>query len=93
WYTSNGAEGEEPPDAVKRLYELHEGRVAAAPASDEDKVLNAEIYQIHHDNIYIFNIAEQVRYALVTNAKLGNVPSGGQAIAANNSGEQFFYRE
>ncbi|MCB0185258.1 MAG: hypothetical protein KDE31_13380, partial [Caldilineaceae bacterium] len=68
WYTSNGAEGEEPPDAVKRLYELHEGRVAAAPASEEDKALNAEIYQIHHDNIYIFNIAEKVRYALVTNA-------------------------
>ena len=37
-------------------------------------------------------LAEQVRYALVTNADLGNVPHGGQAIGGNNSGEQFFYR-
>ncbi len=93
WYTSNGAEGEEPPAPVLRLYELHEGRIAVAPASEEDKALTDEIYQIHHDNIYFFNIAEQVRYALITNSKLGNVPSGGQAIAANNSGEEFFYRE
>ena len=93
WYNSNGKEGEEPPDAVKRIYELHEGRIAAAPASAEDKTLTDEIYQIHHDNLYIFNIVEQVRYALITNAKLGNVPSGGQAIGANNSGEQFFFKE
>lgn len=93
WYKSNGEEGEEPPEAVQRIYELHEGRVAAVPASDEDKALTEELYQIHYDNIYVFNIAEEVRYALVTNANLGNVPSGGQAIGANNSGEQFFYRQ
>lgn len=93
WYRSNGEEGEEPPAEVKRIFELHEGRIAAAPASEEDKALADELYQIHYDNIYVFNIAEQVRYALVTNAKLGNVPSGGQAIGANNSGEQFFYKE
>jgi len=93
WYTSSGAEGEEPPEAVQRIYELHEGRIAAAPASEEDSVLTEEIYQIHYDNLNILNIAEQVRYALVTNSNLGNVPSGGQAIGANNSGEQFFYRE
>lgn len=93
WYRTNGAEGEEPPEPIKRIYELHEGRIAVPPASAEDKALTDEIYQIHYDNLYVFNIVEEVRYALVTNAKLGNVPSGGQAIAANNSGEQFFYRE
>ncbi len=93
WYGSNGKEGEEPPDTVKRLYELQQGRIATAPASDEDKALTDEIYQIHRDNLYILNIVENVRYALVTNAKLGNVPSGGQAIGINNSGEQFFYKE
>lgn len=93
WYTSSGADGEEPPAEVQRLYELQEGRIKAVPGTDEDKDLYAEIFQIHHDNIYVFNIAEKVRYALVTNAKLGNVPSVGQAIGANNSGEQFFYTE
>jgi peptide/nickel transport system substrate-binding protein len=93
WYNTSGAEGEEPPDPVKRIYELQKGRIQAVPGSDEDKALYAEIFQIHHDNIYIFNIAEKVRYALITNSKLGNVPIGGQAIGGNNSGEQFFYKE
>ena len=93
WYNSGGSDGIEPPDPVKRLYELHEGRIQAIPASDEDLALKDEIYQIHHDNIYVINIAEKVNYALVTHAKMGNVQSSGQAIGANNSGEQMFYRE
>ena len=92
WYNTSGADGEEPPEAVRRIYELQEGRIRAIPGSDEDKAIYAQIFQIHHDNVYIFNIAERVRYALVTNADLGNVPHGGQAIGGNNSGEQFFYR-
>lgn len=93
WYTSGGEDGEEPPDAVKDLYTAQEGRIQAIPASDEDKALTEKIYQIHYDNIYVHNIVELVRYALITNANLGNVPSGGQAIGANNSGEQFFYKD
>ena len=29
WYNTSGAEGEEPPAAVQRIYELQEGRVRA----------------------------------------------------------------
>lgn len=93
WYNSGGEDGVEPPDAVKRLYELHEGRIAAIPASEEDLSFRDEIYQIHHDNIFVFNIAEKVKYALVTNAKMRNVQTAGQAIGGNNSGEQMFYAE
>ncbi len=93
WYNANGEEGEAPPEAVKRLYEIHEGRVQAIPASDEDKALTEELYALHHDNIFIFNIAERVNYPLVTKAKLDKVQIAGQAIGSNNSGEQFFYRE
>lgn len=93
WYNTGGTKGEEPPDQVKRLYEVHEGRIQAIPASDEDKALTEELYQLHHDNIFIFNFAERVNYALVTNPKLGNIQIAGQAIGSNNSGEQFFYKE
>ena len=93
WYNSGGDDGVEPPAPVKRLYELHEGRIQAIPASAEDLALKDEIYQIHYDNIYVFNIAEKVKYALVTNAKMRNVQTGGQAIGGNNSGEQMFYVE
>ena len=91
WMDTNGEGGEEPPDAVKRLIEVHQGRVKAIPSSPEDIALTEEMYQIHHDNVYIFNIAEKVGYVLVTDAAMRNVPIAGQAIAGNNSGEQMFY--
>lgn len=93
WYNTNGKEGLEPPAEVKRLYELHEGRIKAIPASAEDKALAEELYQVHHDNVFVLNIVEKVNYALVTNARLGNIQTAGQAIGANNSGEQIFYKE
>lgn len=91
WMNSNGENGEEPPDPVKRIIELHQGRVQAIPSSPEDIALTQELYQIHHDNVYIFNIAEKVGYVLVTDAAIRNVPIAGQAIAGNNSGEQMYY--
>ncbi len=91
WLDTNGESGEEPPAEVKRIIEIHQGRVQAIPASAEDVDLTEEMYQIHHDNIFIFNIAEKVGYVLVTDAAMRNVPIAGQAIAGNNSGEQMFY--
>ncbi len=92
WMNTSGAEGEEPPDPVKKIIELERGRVQAIPGSDEDKALYAEIYQILQDNIFFIAIAEKVGYVLLTDAAMGNVPTAGQAIAGNNSGEQMFYR-
>lgn len=93
WYNSGGAEGEEPPAPVKRLYEIQSGRVQTTPGSDTDKALTEELYKIHYDNVYIFNLVENVKYALVVDADLGNVQSSGQAIGADNSGEQFYYKK
>lgn len=36
WMNIKGESGEEPPAAVQRLIEAHQGRVAAVPASEED---------------------------------------------------------
>ena len=91
WVKSNGESGEEPPASVKRLVEIHQERIATVPASEEDLALAEEIFQIHYDNIWIFNLAEKVGYLLVTDAAMRNVPIAGQAIAGNNSGEQMFY--
>jgi peptide/nickel transport system substrate-binding protein len=93
WYNSGGTDGEEPPAPVKRLYEIQTGRVQGLPGSDEDQALTEEMYKIHYDNLYIFNIAENVNYALIVDADLGNVQTSGQAIGADNSGEQFFYKQ
>lgn len=61
------------------------------PASEEDLSLKEEQYQLHYDNVWIFNLAEKVEYVLVTDTAMRNVPIAGQAIAGNNSGEQMFY--
>jgi len=67
-------------------------RTQAVPYSDEYKAAYEAIRKLHYDNIWIFPIAEKVNYALVTNANLGNVPISGQAIGADYSGEQFFFK-
>ena len=90
WVQSNGESGEEPPASVQRLIEIHQERIAAIPASEEDLALAEEINQIHYGNIWIFNIAEKVGCVLVTDAAMRNVPIAGQAIAGHNSGEQMF---
>ncbi len=92
WYTSGGKEGEEPPAEVKELIAAHEGRIKAIPYSDEDKQLTEKIYKLHYDNIWIFPLAEKVNYAMIASVKLGNMPQSGQAIGADYSGEQFFFK-
>ena len=92
WYSTGGKSGEEPPDDIKQLYKDNEGRTAAVPASAEDISLTEDIYRILHDDLWIFPLAEKVNYAMISSSKLGNVPISGQAIGADYSGEQFFFK-
>ena len=65
----------------------------AVPFSDEDKAATPQIRKIlYKDNLWIIPVAEKVNYALVTSKKLGNIPQSGQAIGADYSGEQFFFK-
>ena len=91
WYSSKGKTGEEPPEAVMKLYEYNEARVAAVPYSDEDKQLTENIYKSYRENLWFIPLVEKVNYALITSVRLGNVPVSGQAIGADYSGEQFYF--
>jgi peptide/nickel transport system substrate-binding protein len=93
WYRTGGKEGQEPPAEVKKLYEIYEGRVQSIPASDDDKKLVNDLYNLYKENLFFIPLAEKVKYALITSSKLGNVPATGQAIAANASLEQMFFKE
>jgi peptide/nickel transport system substrate-binding protein len=92
WYTTAGKKGEEPPAEIKALYKDNEGRIAAVPLSDQDTALATDIYKNLHDNIWVFPLAEKVNYAMIVSNKLGNIPQTGQAIGADYSGEQFFFK-
>ena len=92
WRTSKGKSGIEPPPEVKKVYELNEARIAAVPKSEEEIKITNEIYQAHKDNLWMIPLVEKAKYPLITSSKLANVPIGGQAIAANASLEQMFYK-
>lgn len=93
WYNSGGETGIEPPEEIKALYEIHEGRSAAIPFSDEELALVDELYDLFYENVFFMNLVENVAYPMVVSAELGNIPHSGQAIAANYSGEQFYFRQ
>jgi len=93
WFTSSGAEGEEPPDGIKELYTILEGRTKAIPYSEEDQALYDQLIKNYYDNIWIFPLAQNVNYAMVASQRLGNMPRSGQAIGADYSGEQFFFKD
>ncbi len=92
WYTSGGKQGEEPPAAAKALYTIMEGRNQAIPYSDADKKLKDDLYKNYAENAWIFPLAEKVNYAMVASSKLGNMPMSGQAIGADYSMEQFYFK-
>ena len=92
WHDTNGQQGEEPPAAAKELYTIMENRSKAVPYSDEDKQLVDELYKNYSENSWILPLAEKVNYAMVVSNKLGNMPISGQAIGADYSGEQFFFK-
>lgn len=92
WYNTRGKEGQEPPDGVRKLYDILECRAAAVPFSDQDVQCMNDIYASYRENVWIIPIVEKVKYALITSNKLGNVPISGQAIAANASLEQMYFK-
>jgi peptide/nickel transport system substrate-binding protein len=93
WSGSEGKEGELPPDPVQRLFELRGEIMSVYPGTPDDSRLMGEIYDIHYSNIFQMPIAEHVKQPLILNAKIGNVPVGGTAVAANIGGVQFYYKE
>lgn len=90
WKTSGGKNGKEPPENVKKLYGLIDQASAAKP--DDAKKLIEQVKQEIKENVYYFIPISEVKQPLIVNAKLHNIPNDAAfAIAANFSGEQFFF--
>ena len=99
WYQSNGAEGEEPPEYVQTLIDMH-GQGPSLPEAERNE-LGKEIYRTIVDDMYnigIVGLSPMVQGVIVTNAKLQNVPEvGGNdwPLRTPSTGypEQFWYAE
>ena len=90
WFQTAGAEGEEPPDDVKAFIAAMDRSIARSGAERQAAI--DEVREIMMENVYIILNVEDVKYPLVVNKNLGNVPTGGFAIAANFAGEQLFFK-
>ncbi len=79
WFDTNEQEGEEPPDEVKRLYDLCE----QIPFTPEDEVnpIMQEIFDMQAENLYAIGTIGYVGKPCLANVNLGNVDK--EAFADN----------
>jgi len=79
WVMSGGAEGEEPPEDVKRLYQIFEEFVAE-PDPQKRIELTKEVYAIHNRNLWMIGAVKapadlpSTWYAYFSN-RMYNIPS------------------
>lgn len=93
WHTSKGQEGTEAPDWLKKFWDLNVARWSSVSGSDEYNTLAQQGLDWAKENLPQITIVEGVKYPMIANKKLHNVPSAGYAIACNFAGEQLWYGE
>ena len=76
YMNSDGETGEEPPDEVKEIYDLHNRFLRAPLGSQENKDILEEIFVNQRDNYWTFNPVEFSYYPTSTSARIKNVPKG-----------------
>jgi peptide/nickel transport system substrate-binding protein len=91
WMNTGGKEGVEPPDWAKQAYDIDAAKWAAVAGSDEYNAKVEEGFAWCQENVPYVNFVEFVKYPLVVNKNLKNVPSGGYAIGANFSIVQMYF--
>jgi hypothetical protein len=88
--------GEEPPQAVKDLYDSHRDFIEARIGTPESQAALEAIYQNLRDNVWTFNVVEKSYYPTFFSAKIQNVPtevSDTLGIVVMYSMEQWYFTE
>lgn len=97
WYNSRGAEGTEPPEEYKELFDLHEQLLAAEIGSDEATEAYEGILQSYRDNFWAIQIVENAEIPTFFTARVQNVPVGlhtdVHGIVTSMSMEQWYLNE
>ncbi len=76
WFDSNGESGQEPPEDVKKIYELLDKFKVVKPGSEEYLEIGKEVLTISSKNLWIIGTVVSPRVILLNN-NLGNVPTEG----------------
>ena len=92
WWTSNGARGEEPPQWAKRALEIKDMAATYLLSPEKMEELQEEQFKIIRERIPFVMPIDHGQYPIVVSNELGNIPTGGQAIMASWTQEQFFFK-
>jgi len=76
WYESRGESGEEPPDEVKRQFEIYD-EVLRTVDDDKKVELWQEVNEINAENRFAFGICDRAPVPLPISNRLHNVPDEG----------------
>ena len=76
WFTSNGAQGVEPPQEIKDLYEKCIQFASLKPGSDEYLKTGKDITTTITKNLWFIGVTVAPRVIIISN-KLGNTPTEG----------------
>ncbi|MGQ9681453.1 MAG: ABC transporter substrate-binding protein [Anaerolineae bacterium] len=90
WWNSEGQDGEEPPEEVKAFYQKM-NEIVVVPAAQGPSVFE-EAKKMVYENVWFMPPLENIRQAMIVNAKFGNVPQDPSvmSIAFNFSMEQVY---
>ena len=88
WFDTNGQEGEEPPDDVKRFM-AHVNR-SIVVAGEEREAEIAAWGKLMYDNLY-YQVHVHADTVMIANKDMRNMPDKGFDIAANFAFEQVWY--
>jgi len=97
WKNSNGKLGEEPPDWVKRLWEIEDEWVTVVPGSQRYMELGKEMVKINLENMVIIGTLNELPLINVVSNRLGNTPkwtisSFNYGYAAPYQADQWYFK-
>ena len=77
WFEEDGAEGVEPPEEIKQLWDWNEQRLQTLIGSDEYMELSKQIATYNVENLSQIGTVGLVPYPVIFSNRLGNTPRSG----------------
>jgi peptide/nickel transport system substrate-binding protein len=97
WLDTQGAEGEEPPEPIKRIYQLTQEWLNTPYGTPEYEQLINEVITINVENLYYFGTVSTSPTVWIVGNRLANAPQDDGAFGAWYTApymhETFFIRQ
>ena len=90
WRVTQGRQGEEPPPAVRQLYDLYRQQARVRAGTAEQAAVTRQIREQHAERAFGLPLTEHFWHALVLDARVRNVPVTGTVQEALQAGEGYY---